>query len=98
MDLILGNVKQSTPTVASQITLQIEDLNGFISSLKKREENFIQIIDFSIKYIQPNAPEAKQTNILHTQMNELEKLRTKNEDLIIEKYNGHKVIEAKHKK
>ena len=98
MDLFLANMKQSTTTLASHITLQIEDLNGFISSLKKREENFIQILDFSIKYIETNAPEAKQTSMLHSQMAELERSRIKREDIIIEKYNGYKAMETKQKK
>ena len=96
MDSIHVNVKQNI--AALQIRLEIEDLNSFISSLKKREENFIQILDFSIKYLKSNVLEAKQITILQTQMTESEKLRIKKEDSIIERYIGYKTIEIKQKK
>ena len=98
MDLVPENLKQAIQIASLHIKLEIEDLNSFISSLKKREENFIQILDFSIKYVQSNAPEAKQTNILYAQMFELEKSRAKKEDSINEKYNGYKAIDIKQKK
>lgn len=72
---------------SNNATLQIDDLNCLIDSLKRREENIIQLLDYNIKY----KGSGNQIDIVHLrglyiQLNEREKRRVDQENLIIQKY------------
>lgn len=79
--------------------LQIEDLNTLIDSLKRREENIIQLLDYNLKF------KASGTHMdtvhlrgLYAQLTEREKKRIELEEQVIQKYVDLYVNDDYHKK
>jgi len=67
--------------------LQIEDLNSLIDSLKRREENIIQLVDYNLKFKgSTNHMDVVHLRSLYIQLNEREKKRLEHEEQVTEKY------------
>ena len=98
MNLNYENKKQIVQSINSQMKLEIQDMNSVVSLLKRREENYVEILDFLMKHILPKASEIQETDNLYNQMVELESLRCTNEDLFLEKYKGYKTNKDHEKK
>ena len=98
MNLNNENKKQIVQSMNSQMKLEIQDMNSVVSLLKRREENYVEILDFLVKHILPNASETKEADNLYNQMVELESLRCTTEDLFLEKYKGYKTNKDYEKK
>jgi len=74
---------QSFPTTM----LSIEDLNTLIDSLKRREENIIQLLDYNLKFKgSTNHMDVIHLRSLYIQLNEREKKRSEHEQAIVNKY------------
>lgn len=68
-------------------TLQIEDLNSLIDSLKRREENIIQLLDYNLKFkSSTNHMDVVHLRGLYIQLGDREKKRIEHEDATIVKY------------
>jgi len=82
--------QEGTLAKAQTITatmLQIEDLNTLIDSLKRREENIIQLLDYNLKFKgSTNHMDVVHLRSLYIQLNEREKKRNEQEQSIINKY------------
>jgi len=79
--------------------LQIEDLNSLIDSLKRREENIIQLVDYNLKFKgSTNHMDVVHLRSLYIQLNEREKKRVENEVVITEKYSDTYVTDDYQKK
>lgn len=79
--------------------VEIADLNILISTLKRREENSIQLLDYSIKYNTTKAIDDKtQLEELIVEIDMLEKNRQILENQIFQKYLEWKITDAKQKK
>jgi len=85
-------------TIGASI-LQIEDLNNLIDSLKRREENIIQLLDYNLKYKNSsNHMDTIHLRGLYLQLHEREKKRIEQEELIIQKYTDLYVSDEYQKK
>ncbi len=81
------------------ILLDIDDFNGLISILKRREENIIQVLDYNIKYKNSTKEEEiNQLELLKNQLKDIEKTRILKEDQIVSKYANLKVTDPRQKK
>lgn len=79
--------------------VEIADLNILISTLKRREENSIQLLDYTIKYNTTKAIDDKtQLEELVVEIDMLEKNRQILENQIFQKYLEWKISDAKQKK
>jgi hypothetical protein len=79
--------------------LDIADLNIFIGTLKKREENLIQLLDYNLKFgNSENIDDIKQMKTLHNELFQLEKSREIIEDDLLFKYSDLRVSDPKQKK
>jgi hypothetical protein len=73
--------------VPGAANLQIDDLNHLIDSLKRREENIIQLLDYNLKFRgSSNHMDVVHLRGLYNQLEEREKKRIEQEDQIIQKY------------
>jgi hypothetical protein len=93
--------KGSKATIDEKLerVLDITDLNIFIGSLKKREENLIQLLDYNLKFgNSENIDDIKQIKTLHNELFQLEKSREMIEDDLVFKYLDLKVSDLKQKK
>lgn len=89
-------VKSSGPVVNA---LQIDDLNSLIDSLKRREENIIQLLDYNLKFkTSSNQMDMTHLKGLYAQLTEREKKRIELEEQIIQKYVDLYVNDDYHKK
>ncbi len=89
-------VKSSGPGVNA---LQIDDLNSLIDSLKRREENIIQLLDYNLKFkTSSNQMDMTHLKGLYAQLTEREKKRIELEEQIIQKYVDLYVNDDYHKK
>lgn len=81
------------------LLLDIDDFNGLISILKRREENIIQVLDYNLKYKNSaKEEEINQLELLKTQLKDIEKTRITKEDQIVAKYSNVKVTDPRQKK
>lgn len=84
---------------AKSEAVEITDLNILISTLKKREENVIQLLDYTMKYYHSKVDEERnQLRDLSNEIDILEKNRQQVENHILQKYIDLKVSEPKQKK
>jgi len=85
--------------VINEKCLDVVDLNAFIGTLKKREENLIQLLDYHLKFKNSDKPsDLKQLKSLNDELLQLEKSREAFEDDILVKYSDLKIIDAKQKR
>lgn len=67
--------------------LQIDDLNNLIDSLKRREENIIQLLDYNLKFRgSSHHMDVIHLRGLYNQLEEKEKKRIEQENIVIHKY------------
>lgn len=91
--------KQFTSQKIDFLLLDIDDFNGLISILKRREENIIQVLDYNLKYKNSTKEEEiTQLELLKTQLKDIEKTRITKEDQIVAKYSNLKITDARQKK
>ena len=82
----------STITQATKLNLQIDDLNTLIDSLKRREENVIQLLDYNLKFKgSSNHMDVVHLRSLYIQLSERDKKRVQLEDFMLQKYENHYV-------
>lgn len=98
---LIGKIKPDPPKqiTHTNLLLDVEDLNRLLSSLKIREENFIQVLDFLNKPRKALESYSHQAMInLQKFLENAEKERKIKEDLILKKYVGFRSLETKTKK
>lgn len=92
------NIDGPSPSFSTS-ALDIEDLNNMISIIKRREENLIQLLDFTSKPKKiMRASISKAMANLQEQLLNMENERKGNEDTILKKYVGFRTVETKTKK
>lgn len=96
MKNLSSHVKRLPPTLFEESRITIEDINSLLSSLKHREEDYIQIIH-SIEKIVAGADPKEHKN-LKDQMADFEYHRRNREDQIVKKYSFSAVTDQYSKK
>ncbi len=96
---LANNVNSTVAHQKPQRALDITDLNAFIATLKKREENLIQLLDYLLKYKDSDNPEEfRQITNLNQELLQLERNRDIIEDEILAKYIDAKIFDGKQKR
>ena len=87
MNFHLPDPAQAKSSSSGVNALQIEDLNTLIDSLKRREENIIQLLDYNLKFKSSGSHmDIVHLRGLYSQLIEREKKRIELEEQIIQKY------------
>ena len=95
----LNTISKAGDVIKNEKCLDVVDLNAFIGTLKKREENLIQLLDYNLKFKDSDNPsDLKQIRSLNDELLQLEKSREVLEDDILRKYSDLKIIDAKQKR